>query len=100
MLKESVTLVNKPGQIILPLLDLSSLYIVGYADASFANNRDLSSQLGYVVLLKDKNNRAAIVNYGSWKCRRVTRSVLELKFMHSHMSLDFFLAVSQDLNQY
>ena len=38
-----------------PKLDIESLKILGFSDASFANNRDLSSQLGYILFLSDKS---------------------------------------------
>lgn len=34
-------------------LELSTVKVVGFYDSSFANNRDLSTQLGYVILLCD-----------------------------------------------
>jgi hypothetical protein len=57
-------------------LDLSSMRVVVFADASFANASDYKSQIGFVVCLADANNAANIVHYGSAKCRRVTRSVM------------------------
>jgi Reverse transcriptase (RNA-dependent DNA polymerase) len=56
-------------------LNPSKLRLVAYCDASFANNRDLSSQLGYIIALSDSEN-ANILAWQSVKCRRVTRSVL------------------------
>lgn len=47
-----------------------------FTDASFANNQDLSSQIGYVIALADDNNNANIIHWSSLKCKRVTRSVL------------------------
>lgn len=57
-------------------LDLDSLYIRVYTDASFANNADQSSQLGYIVALCDKFNRCNVLSFRSYKSRRVVRSVL------------------------
>jgi len=45
-------------------------------DAFFANNKDLSSQIGYVLVLADALNKANIVHWSLIKCKRVTRSVL------------------------
>jgi len=36
-------------------LDLNSLSIMAFTDASFANNKDLSSQIGFVIVLMDRN---------------------------------------------
>ena len=53
-----------------------SLKLAIFTDASFANNTDYTSQIGYVVVLADKHNRANILHWSSTKCKRVTRSVL------------------------
>jgi hypothetical protein len=50
--------------------------LIVFTDASFANNRDLSSQIGYVLVLVDGTRRANIIYWSSTKCKRVTRSVL------------------------
>ena len=47
-----------------------------FTDASFANNKDLSSQIGYVLALADDTGSANILHWSSTKCKRVTRSVL------------------------
>jgi hypothetical protein len=57
-------------------LDKTSLRLLAFTDASFANNRDLSSQIGYVLVLADASGRANILHWSSTKCKRVTRSVL------------------------
>jgi hypothetical protein len=53
-----------------------SLRLIVFTDASFANNRDLSSQIGYVLVLVDGTRHANIIHWSSTKCKRVTRSVL------------------------
>ena len=57
-------------------LDLTSLKLVIFTDASFANNHDLSSRIGFVITLVDSDNKANIIHWSSIKCKRVTRSVL------------------------
>jgi hypothetical protein len=57
-------------------LDKDSLKLVVFTDSSFANNKDNSSQIGFVIALTDKNNDANIIHWSSIKCKRVTRSVL------------------------
>ena len=47
-----------------------------FTDASFANNKDLSSQISYVLALVDDTGSANILYWSSTKCKRVTRSVL------------------------
>lgn len=41
--------------LVIQKLDASSVLVVGYADASFANNPDLSAQIGYIILLPDQH---------------------------------------------
>jgi hypothetical protein len=57
-------------------LDIDSLSLVVFTDASFAGNTDFSSQIGYVITLTDRNGSANIIHWSSIKCKRVTRSVL------------------------
>lgn len=57
-------------------LDKDSLQLMVFTDASFANNKDLSSQVGFVLVLADAKGRANIIHWSSTKCKRVTRSVL------------------------
>jgi len=57
-------------------LDKESLRLIVFTDASFAGNRDLSSQIGYVLVLADSSGRANTIHWSSTKCKRVTRSVL------------------------
>eukprot|EP00171_Calliarthron_tuberculosum_P004960 IDg4960t1 len=57
-------------------LDVSTAYIAVFVDASFASNRDYSSQLGFLIALVDSNGFANIIHYASVKSKRVTRSVL------------------------
>ena len=57
-------------------LEKESLQLLAFTDASFANNKDLSSQIGYVLVLADAKGAANILHWSSTKCKRVTRSVL------------------------
>jgi hypothetical protein len=45
-------------------------------DSSFANNKDHSSQIGYVIALADSSNNCNLLHWSSVKCRRITRSVI------------------------
>ncbi len=80
-------------------LDLRSTYTAGYADAAFANNPDNTSQLGYIVLLKDKTDHLAMLYYTSWKCQRVTRSALDFEVHAFSQCFDFVLAFSPDISK-
>ncbi|KAF7893815.1 hypothetical protein EAF00_007329 [Botryotinia globosa] len=67
---------NKAMGLTFVLLDLDSTQLVSFTDSSFANNADLTSQIGYFLVIVDEDNNANIIHYSSIKCRRVTRSVL------------------------
>ena len=47
-----------------------------FTNSSFVNNKDLSSQIEYVIVLTDAQDNANIIHWQSIKCRRVIRSVL------------------------
>ena len=47
-----------------------------FIDASFANNKDFSTQIGYILALIDRYGAANILHWSSTKCKRVTRSIL------------------------
>jgi len=53
--------------------------LLAFTDASFINNKDLSLQIGYVLVLTDAINKANIIHWSLIKCKRVIRSVLALK---------------------
>ena len=50
-----------------------------FTDSSFANNKDLLLQIGYILVLADSLNKVNIVHWSSVKCKRITRSVLASK---------------------
>lgn len=52
------------------------LRLIAFTDSSFANNKDCSSQIGYVIVLADNDNNCNIIHWSSIKCKRVTRSVI------------------------
>ena len=47
-----------------------------FTDTSFTNNRDLSSQIGYILVLVDGTGYTNIIYWFSTKYKRVTRSIL------------------------
>lgn len=58
------------------MLDQNTLQLIAYADSSFANNSDLTSQLRYIVFLCDAKNKCNVLHYSSYKSLQVTRSAL------------------------
>jgi hypothetical protein len=64
-------------------LDLNTCKLFVFANGSFANNKDLSFQLGFLILFANEMRESSffelagnIVHWSSTKCKRVTRSVL------------------------
>jgi hypothetical protein len=43
-------------------LDINSLSLLVFIDASFTNNKDLSSQIGFIIILTDRNQSANILH--------------------------------------
>ena len=55
-------------------LDPTFLQIIAFTDSSFVNNSDMSSQIGFVITLTEKNgkqglHRANIIHWSSIKCK-------------------------------
>ena len=82
-----------------PKLDKASLRIIGYSDAEFANNVDLSSQLGQIILLTDNTAAAIPISFKSYKSRRITRSVLSAEVIVFADLFDEAYALRSQLEQ-
>ena len=78
MINEKVKFLKSTKDVTLtfPALDRKTLRLVVYSDASFANRKDKTSQLGYVVCLADASGKMSIVSYRSCKSPRVARSAM------------------------
>ena len=59
-----------------PKLDKKPLRVIGYSDASFANNADFSTQLGHTCFLGDATGAVVPISLKSYKSRRVTGSAM------------------------
>ena len=70
-----------------------------FTDASFANNKDLSLQISYVLALANATNKANIVHWSSVKCKRVTRSVLASELYSTVHSFNISVAVKTMLDK-
>lgn len=77
----------------IPKLHRSSLRIVGFSDASFAKNSDLSSQLGYVIFLGDQSNNVVPIVFRSYKARRITRSAMDGEVIAFSDMFDYAIAL-------
>lgn len=80
-------------------LDVDSLHLRAYSDASFATNSDCKSQLGYIVILSDKYNVANVLHFVSHKSKRVARSVLGAETYAFADAFDFSYCAKNDLEQ-
>ena len=77
----------------LPSLGRNGIRIVGYSDAAFANNYDLKSQLGSIILLTDNSGSAEPIAFKSYKSRRVACSVLSTEVIAFADTFDEALAI-------
>jgi hypothetical protein len=80
-------------------LDINTLQLLAFIDASFANNKDLSSQISYVLVLSDGSNKANIIHWSSIKCKRVTRSVLASELYRMTHGFDIGAAIKSTLDK-
>lgn len=69
-----------------------------FADASFACNSDLKSQLGFVVTQMDAQNCAKIVHNLSFQSKRTTRSVLATELLAAVHAFDYTSTVRLVVN--
>jgi hypothetical protein len=76
-------------------LDKSSLRILAYT--SLHNNKDLSSQLGYVLLLADVTGTCCVLSFRSFESRRIARSSLAAETMAFADTFDASFALKHDL---
>jgi hypothetical protein len=80
-------------------LDINTLQLLVFTDASFANNKDLTSQIGYVIALSDTTKKANIVHWSSVKCKRVTRSVLASELYGMAHGFDIGVAIKATIDK-
>ena len=78
-------------------LDADSLYLRVYADSSFADNDDLSTQLGCIALLCDATGKCNVIHFSSHKSRRIVRSVLGGEVYAFADGMDIGLTLKHDL---
>lgn len=80
-------------------LDVDMCQLLVFTDTSFVNNKDLSSQIGYVLVLADASNKANIIYWSSIKCKRVTRSVLASELYAMAHGFDIAATVKSTLDK-
>ncbi|KID81309.1 Ribonuclease H-like protein [Metarhizium guizhouense ARSEF 977] len=85
-------------------LDLPTAKLFVFVDGSFANNKDLSSQIGFIIIIGNETQQDAeftltgnIVTYSSTKSKRVTRSALASELYSMVQGADMAYAISTTL---
>ncbi|KAI0990864.1 hypothetical protein K3495_g17323, partial [Podosphaera aphanis] len=92
-------IVNKQRGLTFIKLDIKTLRLYAFTDASFANNQDYSSQIGFVLVLADAANKANVIHWSSIKCKRVTRSFLASELYAMAHGFDMAAAVKSTIDQ-
>ncbi|KAI0996097.1 hypothetical protein K3495_g12084, partial [Podosphaera aphanis] len=87
-------------------LKLEDLKTYCWVDGSFANNNDLTSQVGFVITLGNETPgineftfRGNIIHWSSTKCKRVTRAVLASELYAMTNGVDIAIPLSMTINQ-
>src|SRR5277367_4695993 len=82
-------------------LNLEQVKLFVFVDGSFANNKDFSSQIGYLIILAnetEKTNKFIIkgnlIHYSSTKSKRVTKSVLASEIYGMVGSVNMTIAIN------
>jgi hypothetical protein len=83
---------------------LATAKLFVFVDSSFANNKDLSSQIGYVIILANKIARldefiirGNLIHWNSTKSKRVTRSILASEIYSMIAGVDIIYAIGSIL---
>ena len=64
-----------------------------FTNSLFTNNKDLLSQIGYILVLADLLNKVNIVHWSLVKCKRITRSVLAFELYTMAHSFNISAAI-------
>ena len=102
-LQKAVKVVRKAkssrGSIKFPSLDLSTIRVVTYSDASYGNLPDGSSQGGHIVFLSDSSGKCVPITWSSVKIRRIARSTLASECMALQDATDAAILISSLLSE-
>ena len=69
-------IMSTPSQITIPVMNLGSLQLLLYSNASFNNLPEGASKGGYIVFLGNKFSNSAPIAWNSTRLKRFTRSTL------------------------
>ena len=86
-------------------LTLKDVKLFLFVDGSFANNKDLSSQIGYILVLGNESKddsqftlEGNIVHWSSTKYKRITRLVLTSEIYGMANGVDIGFAITATVN--
>ncbi|EED22636.1 conserved hypothetical protein [Talaromyces stipitatus ATCC 10500] len=80
-------------------IDLWTAKLYAFIDTLFANNKDSSSQIGYIIVLANTQNNANILHWSSTKCKRITQSVLTSEMYGMANGFNAAAAIKSTLTQ-
>ncbi|KJZ72869.1 hypothetical protein HIM_07813 [Hirsutella minnesotensis 3608] len=88
-------------------IDLATAKVFVFTDGSFANNKDLSSQIGFVIMIVNETAcsdeaftiHGNLVHWSSTKCKRVTRSVLASEIYGLAAGFDLAYVITETISQ-
>jgi hypothetical protein len=85
-------------------LELATAKLFVFINSSFANNKDLSSQIRYVIILANKiagldkfTIRGNLIYWSSTKSKKITRSMLASKIYGMITGVDIVYTISSTL---
>lgn len=90
---------TKEIQLKYPKLDIASLGILVYSDLSINNWEDGKYQLGFLIVLADKNDQWSIIHYSSKKSHRITRSSMAAETLAFVDAFDLALLINHDFKR-
>ena len=90
---------NNKLQIKFPKLDIPSMKLAVYHDASYANLHDGGSQGGYIIFLYDDQFNCCPISWSSKRIKRVVRSTLAAETLSAVESLECGYLVSNIVSE-
>ena len=73
--------------------DIKTLQLLIFTDSLFINNKDLLSQIRYILVLADLLNKVNIIYQSSVKYKRITKSILAFKLYNMAYSFNISIII-------
>jgi hypothetical protein len=80
-----------------PRMDVNSLRLIFYADASYASNADSTFQIDHIAVLMDEHDNSVHLSFRSSRSKRATRSVLDTEAIALFEVFDVGYCLAQEL---